>query len=213
MRSARVDLVGSRLYFVDFSSGSAVPSEKYAKNHKIFKFLQSSTVYIDERTESLAPCDPRGSIGVSPTVKSSSFRVVWGFGRKYAFSAPGITQKSYFSIFFELFASWLLRLRHKSTKTTQNTHLTVVRSLHDTTTRSRGPYRFVFELLFSNKCAKLDVRSWSKTVRTTESIRKFNFSIKTYINEHYKVVLHERTTQVHYFKIFRFHMKFSSVHP
>ena len=80
-------------------------------------------------------------------------------------------------------------------------------------TRSRGPYRFVFELLFSNKCAKLDVRSWSKTVRTTEIIRKFNFSIKTYINEHYKVVLHERTTQVHYFKIFRFHMKFSSVHP
>ena len=66
---------------------------------------------------------------------------------------------------------------------------------------------------FPNKCAKLDVRSWSKSVRTTESIRKFNFSIKTYINEHYKVVLHERTTQVHYFKIFRFHMKFSSVHP
>ena len=76
MRSARVDLVGSRLYFVDFSSGSAVPSEKYAKNHKIFKFLQSSTAEIDERTESLAPCDPRGSIGVSLTVKSTIFRVV-----------------------------------------------------------------------------------------------------------------------------------------
>ena len=43
MRSARVDLVGSRLHFVDFSSGSAVPSEKCAKNHKIFKFLQSSS--------------------------------------------------------------------------------------------------------------------------------------------------------------------------
>jgi hypothetical protein len=95
-------------------------------------------------------------------VSSSLCEFFIGFGcseQKYAFSAPGITEKSYLSIFFELFASWLLRLRHKSTKTTQNTHLTVVRSLRDTTTRSRGPYRFVFELLFSNKCAKLDVRS------------------------------------------------------
>ena len=66
---------------------------------------------------------------------------------------------------------------------------------------------------FPNKCAKLDVRSWSKSVRTTESIRKFNFSIITYINERYKVVLHERTKQVHHFKFFRFHMKFTSVHP
>ena len=95
--------------------------------------------------ESLAPCDPRGSIGVSTTVKSSSFRVVSGFGRKCAFPAPGITEKSYFSIFFELFASWLLRLRHKSTKTTQNTHLTVVRSLHDTTRTKNFAAAKIFE--------------------------------------------------------------------
>ena len=43
MRSARVDLVGSRLHFVDFSSGLAVPSEKCAKNRKSFKFLQISS--------------------------------------------------------------------------------------------------------------------------------------------------------------------------
>ena len=76
MRSASVDLVRSRRSLIDFSSGLAVPSEKCAKKRKIFKFLQSSTAEIYERTESLAPCDPRGSIGVSPTFKSSSFRVV-----------------------------------------------------------------------------------------------------------------------------------------
>ena len=43
MRSASVDSVRSRLSLVDFSSGSAVPSEKCAKNRKIFKFLQISS--------------------------------------------------------------------------------------------------------------------------------------------------------------------------
>ena len=45
IESARVDLVGSRLYFVDFSSGSAVPSEKYAKNHKILNEFQWGCIF------------------------------------------------------------------------------------------------------------------------------------------------------------------------
>ena len=64
MRSARVDLVGSRLYFVDFSSGSAVPSEKYEKKSQNFQI--SSKFYRLNRCKD----------GISSSIRSA--RVDWG---------------------------------------------------------------------------------------------------------------------------------------
>ena len=72
--------------------------------------------------------------GVAPSLYP--FSIGFGFSeRKYRFSAPTKMKKSTFSIFFKLFAPRPQWIRHKSAKTTQNTHLTFVRSLWHTTTR------------------------------------------------------------------------------
>ena len=76
--------------------------------------------------------------GVPPSLYQFSIGFVFS-ERKCRFATPRNIKKSAFSNFFELFASWLLPLRHKTAKTTQNSHLGSDHPIRHATTQNAGP--------------------------------------------------------------------------